>query len=77
MVVAFAYCTAKYLKMFDDNNKRTLFSRPVGVACVIFAVVAIVVRPYVLSKSSYLMSVVKPKPLKTFHIWPVTNQNSK
>ncbi|KAJ7390613.1 N-acetylneuraminate 9-O-acetyltransferase [Desmophyllum pertusum] len=42
MVVAFAYCTAKYLKMFDDNNKRTLFSRPVGVACVIFAVVAIV-----------------------------------
>lgn len=42
MLLAFAYCTAKNLKMFDDSNKRTLFSRPVGVACLIFAIVALV-----------------------------------
>ena len=52
MAVAFAYCCGKYLKMFDDNNKRTLFSRPVGFTCLVFAVVALVVRlnlnrPYV------------------------------
>ena len=44
MVVAFLYCSGKYLKMFDDNNKRTLFSRPVGIFCLVFAVVAIMVR---------------------------------
>ena len=44
MVVAFLYCSGKYLKMFDDNNKRTLFSRPVGFVCLVFAVVAIMVR---------------------------------
>ena len=37
------YCTAKYFKMFDDNNKRTLFSGPAKVASIIFAVFAIVV----------------------------------
>lgn len=29
--------------MFDDNNKRTLFSRPVGFVCLVFAVVAIMI----------------------------------
>lgn len=43
MVVALAYCTAKYLKLFDDNNKRTLFSGPARVACLVFAVGALVV----------------------------------
>lgn len=43
MAVAFLYCSGKYLKMFDDNNKRTLFSRPVGFVCLVFAVVAIMI----------------------------------
>jgi len=42
MEVALVYCTAKYFKMFDDNNKRTLFSGPAKVASIIFAVFAIV-----------------------------------
>ena len=37
------YYSAKYFKLFDDNNKRTLFSGPAKVASLIFAVVAIVV----------------------------------
>ena len=43
MVFALAYCTGKYLKLFDDNNKRTLFSGPARVACLVFAVGALVV----------------------------------
>ncbi|XP_068751421.1 N-acetylneuraminate 9-O-acetyltransferase-like isoform X2 [Montipora capricornis] len=41
MVTAFAYCTVKYFRLLDDNNKRALFSGPIGVACVLFAAIAL------------------------------------
>ena len=41
--MALVYCIAKYLKLFDDNNKRSLFSGPTAVVCLFFAVIALVV----------------------------------
>lgn len=43
MVVALAYCTAKYFKLFEDNNKRILLSGPAAVVSLFFAVVALLV----------------------------------
>lgn len=43
MVVALVYCTAKYFKFFEDNNKRILFSGPAAVVSLFFAVVALLV----------------------------------
>ena len=43
MVVALVYCTAKYFKFFEDNNKRILFSGPAAVVSLSFAVIALLV----------------------------------
>lgn len=42
MLVALAYCTAKHLRLFDDNNKKSLFTRLSGFVSLIFAIVAVV-----------------------------------
>ncbi|KAM7442313.1 N-acetylneuraminate 9-O-acetyltransferase [Porites harrisoni] len=43
MVVALVYCTAKYFKFFEDNNKRILFTGPAAVVSLFFAVVALLI----------------------------------
>ena len=43
MLISLAYCSAKEFRLIDDNNKKILFSKPVGVVCVIFSFVTLVV----------------------------------
>ncbi|XP_074628505.1 N-acetylneuraminate (7)9-O-acetyltransferase-like [Acropora palmata] len=42
MLISLAYCSAKDFRLIDDNNKKILFSRPVGVVCVILSFVTLV-----------------------------------
>ncbi|XP_015766711.1 PREDICTED: CAS1 domain-containing protein 1-like [Acropora digitifera] len=42
MLISLAYCSAKDFRLIDDNNKKILFSKPVGVVCVIFSFVTLV-----------------------------------
>ena len=53
MLISLAYCSAKDFRLIDDNNKKILFSKPVGVVCVIFSFVTLVVgiKCFVLSNN--------------------------
>lgn len=42
MLISLAYCSAKDFRLIDDSNKKILFSKPVGVVCVIFSFVTLV-----------------------------------